>query len=93
MVRSGKPLSVALKGRNISCHFCHRWQRQGSSLVKLMRCWGGRRRFYEDELDERIAAISTMIEPILMVIMALMAGFIVMAILFLIYSLVSKVSA
>ena len=45
-----------------------------------MRCWGGRRRFYEDELDERIAAISTMIEPILMVIMALMAGFIVMAI-------------
>ena len=43
---------------------------------------------YEDELDEQIKAISTIIEPVLMVIMALMAGFIVMAVLFPIYSLV-----
>ena len=46
---------------------------------------------YEDELDEQIKAISTLIEPILMVVMALMAGGLIGAILFPIYSLVTKV--
>ena len=43
---------------------------------------------YEDELDEEIKAISTIIEPALMVFMAIMAGGIVMAVLMPIYSLV-----
>jgi type IV pilus assembly protein PilC len=43
---------------------------------------------YEDELDEEIRAISTAIEPILMVVLALVAGGMVGAILLPIYSLV-----
>ena len=43
---------------------------------------------YEDELDERVAALSTMIEPILMVALALVAGGIVGAVLMPIYQLV-----
>lgn len=93
MVRSGKPLSVALKGREYIMPLLPQMAATGEQSGKIDEMLGRAAQVYEDELDERIAAISTMIEPILMVIMALMAGFIVMAILFPIYSLVSKVSA
>lgn len=92
MVRSGKPLSTALKGREYILPLLPQMAATGEQSGKIDEMLGRAAQVYEDELDERIAAISTMIEPILMVIMALMAGFIVMAILFPIYSLVSKVS-
>ena len=46
---------------------------------------------YEDELEEQIRTISTMIEPVLMVVMAIMVGFIIVAVLFPIYSIVNDV--
>jgi type IV pilus assembly protein PilC len=46
---------------------------------------------YEKELDEKIAAISTMIEPILMVVMALLVGGMMAATLLPIYSLVNNI--
>jgi len=45
---------------------------------------------YEDELEEEIRALSTAIEPILMVVMALLAGGMVGAVLFPIYNLVGN---
>ena len=45
---------------------------------------------YEDELDEQVKALSTTIEPVLMVVMAIMVGGIVVAILFPIYGLVAQ---
>ena len=45
---------------------------------------------YEDELDEEIKALTTTIEPIMMVIMAVLAGGMVGAVLFPIYSLVGS---
>ena len=47
---------------------------------------------YENELDEQINSISTMIEPILMVIMAGLIGVVVGGTLLPIYSLVSNVA-
>ena len=47
---------------------------------------------YEDELDEEIRAISTAIEPILMVFLAAVAGLMVGAVLFPIYSLVGNIN-
>jgi len=44
--------------------------------------------FYEDELDNKIKAISTIIEPALMVILAIVVGIIVGAILLPVYGLV-----
>ena len=58
---------------------------------KIDEMLGKTAQVYEDELDEQIKAISTLIEPILMVVMALMAGGLIGAILFPIYSLVTKV--
>ena len=46
--------------------------------------------FYEEELDNKIKAISTIIEPALMVILAIVVGFIVGAILLPVYGLVGE---
>lgn len=44
--------------------------------------------FYEDEVDQSVKNISTIIEPVLMIVLGLMVGFIILAILFPVYSLV-----
>lgn len=49
-------------------------------------------KIYEDELDEEIRAISTSIEPILMVVLAIVAGGMVAAILLPIYGLVNTIN-
>ena len=43
--------------------------------------------YYDKEVDNAIKSISTLIEPVLMVVMALMIGFIVAAVLLPIYQL------
>ena len=91
MVRSGKPLSVALKGRDYILPLLPQMAATGEQSGKIDEMLGKAAKVYEDELDERIAAISTMIEPILMVLLALVAAGIVGAVLFPIYSLVSKI--
>lgn len=92
MVRSGKPLSVALKGREYILPLIPQMAATGEQSGKVDEMLGKAAQVYEDELDERIAAISTMIEPILMIILAIAAGGIVIAILMPIYSLVSELS-
>ncbi len=93
MVRSGKPLSVALKGRDYIMPLVPQMSAIGEQSGKIDDMLGRAAQVYEDELDERLDAISTMIEPILMVLLAVVAGGIVGAILFPIYTLVSKISS
>lgn len=93
VVRSGKPLSVALKGKPYILPLLPQMAATGEQSGKIDEMLGKAAKVYEDELDERIAAISTMIEPILMVMLAVVAGGIVGAILFPIYALVSKIGA
>ena len=93
VVRSGKPLSVALKGKPYILPLLPQMAATGEQSGKIDEMLGKAAKVYEDELDERIAAISTMIEPILMVVLAVVASGIVGAILFPIYSLVSKIGA
>ena len=89
VVRSGKPLSVALKGKPYILPLLPQMAATGEQSGKIDEMLGKAAKVYEDELDERIAAISTMIEPILMVVLAVVAGGIVGAILFPIYALVN----
>lgn len=93
VVRSGKPLSLALKGKPYILPLLPQMAATGEQSGKIDEMLGKAAKVYEDELDERIAAISTMIEPILMVVLAVVAGGIVGAILFPIYALVSKIGA
>ena len=63
----------------------------GEQSGKIDEMMGRVATVYEDELDEQIRTISTAIEPLLMVVLAVVAGGMVGAILFPIYSLVGGV--
>ena len=88
MVRSGKPLSAGLKGKDYVLPLLPQMAATGEQSGKIDDMLGQAAKVYEDELDERVAALSTMIEPILMVALALVAGGIVGAVLMPIYQLV-----
>lgn len=90
-VQAGKPLSEALKDKKHMMPLVPQMASIGEESGKIDEMLGKAAQVYEDELDEQIATISTMIEPILMVIMAGLIGFIVLAVLMPIYSLVSSV--
>jgi type IV pilus assembly protein PilC len=90
-VQAGKPLSEALKDKKYMMPLVPQMASIGEESGKIDEMLGKAAQVYEDELDEQIATISTMIEPILMVIMAGLIGFIVLAVLMPIYSLVSSV--
>ncbi|MBQ9019887.1 type II secretion system F family protein [Candidatus Saccharibacteria bacterium] len=90
-VKGGKPLSVGLEGREFILPLVPQMASIGEQSGRIDEMLGRAAQVYEDELDERIAALSTMIEPILMVVLAVVVGGMVGAILFPIYSLVSDV--
>ena len=90
-VQGGKPLSTSLKDKLYIMPLVPQMSSIGEESGKIDEMLGIAAQVYEDELDEQIAAISTMIEPVLMVIMALLIGFIVLAVLMPIYSLVSSI--
>lgn len=91
MVRSGKPLSASLKGRDYILPLVPQMAATGEESGRIDEMLGKAAQVYEDELDERLAAISTMIEPILMVLLAVVAGGMVGAILFPIYSIIGEI--
>ena len=93
MVRSGKPLSAALKGRDYILPLLPQMASTGEESGRIDEMLGKAAQVYEDELDERLNAISTMIEPILMVLLAVVAGGMVAAILFPIYSIIGEIGA
>ncbi len=88
-VKGGVALSKAIKDQDYIDLLIPQMISIGEQSGQIDAMMGKVAKVYEDELDEQIKAISTTIEPILMVVMAVFAGGIVMAILFPIYSLVS----
>ncbi|MFV0485076.1 MAG: type II secretion system F family protein [Candidatus Saccharimonadales bacterium] len=90
-VQAGKQLSDSLKGKDYILPLVPQMASIGEQSGKIDEMLGKAAQVYEDELDEQIKAISTMIEPILMVVLAIVAGGMVGAILFPIYSLVNSI--
>ncbi len=90
-VKGGKPLSVALKPEEYILPFVPQMISIGEQSGKIDDMMGKAAQVYEDELDEKIKAISTAIEPLLMVVLAIVAGGLVGAILLPIYGLVNNV--
>ena len=91
-VKGGKALSVALKPEEYMLPMVPQMIKIGEQSGKIDEMMGKTAQVYEDELDEEIKAISTAIEPILMVVLAVFAGGMVGAILFPIYSLVGGIN-
>lgn len=88
-VKGGMALSKAIGDQEYIAVLVPQMIKIGEQSGRISQMLGKVANVYEDELDEQIKALSTIIEPVLMVVMALMAGGIVMSILFPIYSLVS----
>ncbi len=91
-VKGGKALSVALKDQDYVLEMVPQMISIGEQSGKIDEMMGKCAQIYEDELDEEIKAISTAIEPVLMVFLAIVAGGMVGAILFPIYSLVNGIN-
>lgn len=92
IIKGGKPLSEALKEREYMLPLVPQMASIGEQSGKIDEMLGKAAQVYENELDEQINSISTMIEPILMVIMAGLIGVVVGGTLLPIYSLVNSVA-
>ena len=91
-VQGGKALSVALEPETSIDRLVPQMIKIGEQSGRIDEMMGKVAQVYEDELDEEIRTISTAIEPVLMVVLAVVAGGMVGAILFPIYSLVNGIN-
>ncbi len=90
-VKGGKALSDSLQGDpnfpDLVPNMIKIGEQSGALEVMLGKCAD----YYEKEVDEQVKAISTLVEPILMIVMGIVAFTIVAAILLPIYGLVGHV--
>lgn len=91
-VKGGKALSMAIQPEDYILPLLPQMIRIGEQSGKIDEMLGKTAQVYEDELDEEIRTISTLIEPLLMVVLAIVAGSMVGAILFPIYNLVNGIN-
>jgi len=91
-VQGGKALSAALEPEEVIERLVPQMISIGEQSGRIDEMLGKVAQVYEDELDEEIRTISTAIEPVLMVVLAVVAGGMVGAILFPIYSLVNGIN-
>jgi len=90
-VKSGKALSASLQPEEYVLVMVPQMIKIGEQSGKIDEMMGKTAQVYEDELDNEIKTLSTTIEPVLMVVMAVLAGGMVGAVLFPIYSLVGSI--
>lgn len=93
IIKGGKPLSSSLEDLNYMLPLVPQMVAIGEESGKIDEMLGKAAQTYETELDEQVNNISTMIEPILMVIMAGLIGVVIGGTLLPIYSLVNSISA
>ena len=91
-VKGGKALSFALKSEEYILVLVPQMIKIGEQSGKIDEMMGRAADVYEKELDEEISNLSKVIEPALMVVLALMAGLMVGAILIPIYGMVGDIN-
>jgi type IV pilus assembly protein PilC len=87
-VKGGKSLSESISGNSCFLPLVPQMINIGEQSGSIDAMMGKAATFYENELDNEVKAISTTIEPILMVVLAVVAGLMVGAILIPVYGLV-----
>jgi type IV pilus assembly protein PilC len=91
-VQSGKPMSEALKDRDYILPLVHQMAAIGEQSGKMDEMLGKAAQVFEDDLDNKVEQISSAIEPVMMILLAIMAGGLVGGILFPIYALVNTIA-
>lgn len=89
-VKGGKALSASLKKEDVILSLVPQMISIGEQSGGIDKMMGKAASYYENELDTTVRSISTAIEPILMVVLALIAGLMVMAILLPVYGLIGN---
>ena len=89
-VKGGKALSATLTGDHNFLELVPQMLKIGEDSGAIEQMLEKTADYYEKEVDNQIKAISTIIEPVLMIVMGLMAIIIVAAVLLPIYGLVGK---
>lgn len=90
-VQAGRTMSDALKDQDYIMPLIYQMAAIGEQSGKMDEMLGKAAQVFEDELDEKIATISAMIEPVMMIMLAIVAGLLVGGVLFPIYSLVNSI--
>lgn len=91
-VKAGKALSAALEGNPNFLDLVPNMLRIGEQSGAIEQMLGKTADYYEKEVDNEIKTISTIIEPIMMIMLGIVAITIVAAVLLPIYGLVNKVN-
>lgn len=91
-VQAGKAMSEALKDHQYILPLIHQMAAIGEQSGKMDEMLGKAAQVFEDDLDAKVAAISSAIEPVMMILLAIMAGGLVGGILFPIYALVNEIA-
>lgn len=89
-VKGGKALSDSLQGDPNFLELVPNMLRIGEQSGSLEQMLGKTAEYYEKEVDDQIKAISTIIEPVLMVILGIVAFIIVAAVLLPVYGLANQ---
>lgn len=89
-VKGGKALSDSLKNDDNILPFVPQMIGIGEQSGAIDQMMGKAASYYENELENTIKSISTIIEPALMVVLALVAGLLVGAVLLPVYGLVGE---
>lgn len=92
-VKSGKSLGQSLEGDRNFLELVPNMLRIGEQSGSMEQMLGKAAEYYEKELDNEIKAIQTIIEPVMMILMGLVAFMIVAAVLLPIYNLASHVNS
>ena len=87
-VRTGKPLSDSLENNDYFIKLVPQMIRVGEESGTLGSMLDRVSTFYEEEVDQAVKNISTIIEPVTMVFLGGMVMFIIVAILYPVYSLI-----
>jgi len=91
-VKGGKALSTSIQSEDYIATLVPQMIKIGEQSGRIDEMMGKAAQVFEDELDNQIATISTAIEPVLMVVLAIVAGSMVAAILLPIYGLVNTIN-
>lgn len=89
-VKGGKALSLALKNETTILPLVPQMIGIGEQSGGIDNMMGKAATYYENEIDTAVRSISTAIEPVLMVVLAVVAGFMVLAILLPVYGLIGN---
>ena len=90
-VQGGRTLSDSLKGQDYVLPLVYQMAAIGEQSGKMDEMLGKAAQVFEDDLDQKLATISALIEPMMMIMLAVIAGLLVGGVLFPIYSLVNSI--